>query len=106
MRVTSAAIGHLVFGSLQLGLTGSVLLGAIPGVYIGAHVSARGSDRFIRPALIAVLTISSLKLVGASNDALLGATATAIVALAAWFTWEERRRRATVAQVPNLTPTP
>ena len=69
--VASAALGHLVFGNLELGLTGSVLVGAIPGVYVGAHVSARASDRYIRPALIAVLTISSLKLVGASNDLLL-----------------------------------
>jgi uncharacterized protein len=103
--VTSAAIGHLVFGSLSLGLTGSVLVGAIPGVYIGAHVSARGSDRFIRPALIAVLTISSLKLVGASNDFLLGAMVVAIAALVAWFTHEERQRRRTATGLRDLTTT-
>jgi uncharacterized protein len=91
--VTSAAIGHLVFGNLELGLTGSVLIGAIPGVYVGAHVSARGSDRFIRPALIAVLTISSLKLVGAGNGFLLGAIVVALVALSAFFTFDARRNR-------------
>src|SRR5207244_3447138 len=53
--VASAAIGHLVFGNLQFGLTSSVLVGAIPGVYVGARISASASDRFIRPALIAVL---------------------------------------------------
>jgi len=102
--VASAAIGHLVFGNLALGLTGSVLVGAIPGVYIGAHVSARGPDRFIRPALIAVLTISSLKLVGAGNGFLLGATVTAIAALAAWFTLDERQRRRAAADLRDLTP--
>ena len=103
--VASAAIGHLVFGNLELGLTGSVLIGAIPGVYVGAHVSARGSDRFIRPALIAVLTISSLKLVGASNGFLLGAIVTAIVALVAWFTLDERQRRRSATDLRDLTPT-
>ena len=63
--------GHLIFGNLSLDLTGSVLLGAIPGVWIGAHISARASDKFIRPLLIAVLVISSVKLLGASNTVLL-----------------------------------
>ena len=45
------------------------MLGAMPGVYLGARVSSRGSDRFIRPALVAVLTISSLKLLNVSNSA-------------------------------------
>ena len=65
--VASAALGHLIFGDLQFGLTASVLVGAIPGVYVGARISSTASDRFIRPALIAVLTISSLKLIGATN---------------------------------------
>ena len=103
--VASAAIGHLVFGNLALGLTGSVLVGAIPGVYIGAHVSARASDRYIRPALIAVLTISSLKLVGASNDLLLAATAVSVVAIALLFVVAGRRRAAAAARTPDLAPT-
>jgi len=102
--VASAAIGHLVFGNLELGLTGSVLVGAIPGVYIGAHISARASDKYIRPVLVAVLTISSLKLVGASNDALLGTTAAAIALLATLFTMTARRR-ATVSAARDLTRT-
>jgi uncharacterized protein len=103
--VASAAIGHLVFGNLALGLTGSVLVGAIPGVYIGAHVSARASDRYIRPALIAVLTISSLKLVGAGNDLLLAATAVSVVALTTLFVVTGRRRASTATADHNLTPT-
>ena len=104
--VASAAIGHLVFGNLELGLTGSVLVGAIPGVYVGAHISARASDRYIRPALIAVLTISSAQARGASNDPLLAATGVSIAAL---------RRRCSrsghagagprsTSRVPDLTP--
>jgi len=106
--VASAAIGHLVFGNLQLGLTGSVLIGAIPGVYAGAHVSVRGTDRFIRPALIAVLTVSSLKLVGASNDALLWSMAAAVVALVVVYAVTLRRRTpeaqlAVAVDTPDLT---
>jgi uncharacterized protein len=38
--VVSAAIGHVLFGDLQLGLTASLLVGSIPGVYLGARVSS------------------------------------------------------------------
>jgi uncharacterized membrane protein YfcA len=91
--VASAAIGHLIFGDLQFGLTSSVLVGAIPGVYVGARISASASDRFIRPALIAVLTISSLKLIGASNGVLLGTTVVSVIVIATVFTIGARRRR-------------
>ena len=65
--VLSAAIGHLLFGDFQLGLTTSLLIGSIPGVYIGARISSRAPDRIIRPILVIVLTVSALKLLGASN---------------------------------------
>src|SRR5262245_1228885 len=84
--VGAAALGHLLFGNLSLDLTASVLLGAIPGVYIGAHISARASDRFIRPVLIGVLVVSSVKLLGASNVVLLVATGAAVAAVATWST--------------------
>ena len=50
----------------------SVLVGAIPGVYVGARISARASDKYIRPLLVAVLSISALKLLNVPNDVLLG----------------------------------
>ena len=65
--VLAAAVGHLFFGDLQLGLTASLLLGSVPGVYFGARVSSRAPDRIIRPVLVVVLTVSALKLIGASN---------------------------------------
>jgi len=92
--VGAAAIGHLVFGHLALGLTGSVLVGAVPGVYVGAHISARANDRYIRPLLVAVLTISAIKLLTSSNAVLLGATVVAVVTLAVVLMRSLARRRA------------
>jgi uncharacterized membrane protein YfcA len=69
--VTSAAIGHLLFGDFQLALTGSILIGSIPGVFLGARFSSRAPDYVIRPALIVVLGVSALKLLGASNGSML-----------------------------------
>jgi uncharacterized membrane protein YfcA len=65
--VGSAALGHLIYGDFQLGLTASLLIGALPGVYVGARVSSRAPDRLIRPVLVVVLAASGLKLLGASN---------------------------------------
>ena len=65
--VGSAALGHLIYGDFRLGLTASLLVGALPGVYLGARVSSRAPDRLIRPALVVVLATSGLKLLGASN---------------------------------------
>jgi uncharacterized membrane protein YfcA len=60
--VAAAAIGHILFGNFQLGLTVSILLGSVPGVYLGARLSAVSPDWLVRPALILVLLASGLKL--------------------------------------------
>jgi uncharacterized protein len=60
--VGSAALGHLLFGEVEFGLTGGLLLGALPGVYLGARCSASAPDKLIRPVLAAVLVISGYKL--------------------------------------------
>ena len=65
--VASAALGHILFGDFKLALTASILVGAIPGVFIGAQLSARAPDHIIRPSLIIVLLAPSTKLLGAEQ---------------------------------------
>jgi uncharacterized protein len=65
--VASAAIGHLLFGDFRLDLTASLLVGSLPGVYLGARLSSRANDAVIRPALTLVLVASGLKLLGVDN---------------------------------------
>jgi uncharacterized membrane protein YfcA len=62
--VASAAVGHLLFGDFKLDLTASLLLGSLPGVYLGARVSARAPAGLVRRALALVLLASGLKLLG------------------------------------------
>ncbi|WP_449060797.1 sulfite exporter TauE/SafE family protein [Planomonospora algeriensis] len=77
--VASAALGHLFFGDFQLDLTASLLVGSIPGVYLGARISSRAPGGVIRALLAVVLLASALKLLGVGNAATLwilaGATA-------------------------------
>jgi len=91
--VTSAAIGHLLFGSFKLGLTGAILIGSVPGVFIGARFSSRAPDYLIRPALITVLTLSGLKLVGVSNTVLGFIVPATVVGAVSYALWAWRRAR-------------
>jgi hypothetical protein len=65
--VASAALGHILFGHFNMGLTASILIGSIPGVFVGARFSSRAPDYVIRPSLAIVLLLSGLKLVGLPN---------------------------------------
>jgi len=68
--VGAATLSHALFGHVDLSLTGSLLIGALPAVYLGARVSSRAPDAVIRPALIVILLASSLKLLDLTNAAL------------------------------------
>ncbi len=65
--VASAALGHILFGDFKLDLTTSLLVGCIPGVWVGAHLSARASGGLVRRALAFVLLASALKLLHVST---------------------------------------
>lgn len=65
--VGAAALGHMIFGDVQLDVTTSLLIGAIPGVFLGAQVSSRTTAPWLRPVLAAVLLASALKLLEAPS---------------------------------------
>jgi hypothetical protein len=85
--VGSAALGHLLFGDFHLDLTTSLLIGSLPGVYLGARVSVRAPGKVIRRALAFVLTASGLKLLGAGNVQLLAALVVASAAGPLLWRW-------------------
>jgi uncharacterized protein len=60
--VGAAALGHILFGDFSLGLTSSILIGSLPGVYLGARASAVAPGWIIRRAIAFVLLASALKL--------------------------------------------
>jgi hypothetical protein len=91
--VLSAAIGHAIFGDLQLTITASLLIGSIPGVIIGANLSARASDAYIRPVLVSVLALSALKLLDVSNSWLLVVAIASIVVTAGYYGVRRMSRR-------------
>jgi uncharacterized membrane protein YfcA len=108
--VFAAAVGHTLFGDLNLGLTLPLVLGSIPGVYLGAMLSSRLSGGFVRRALAFVLLASALKMLSVPDPVTAGILVAALlVAPLAWMylrrqkgfpalaTVESRRRREAAA---------
>jgi uncharacterized membrane protein YfcA len=58
-----AGLGHLSMGTVDLALLGSLLVGSLPGIYLGSHAGSRVPERFLRPALASLLVIIGGKLV-------------------------------------------
>ncbi|MEU6727391.1 sulfite exporter TauE/SafE family protein [Nonomuraea wenchangensis] len=102
--VAAAALGHLLFGDFQLHLTLSLLIGSLPGVYLGARISSRAPGGLIRALLAIVLLASALKLLEASNvvTVLALAAATAVIVVG----WRLRRRRAAAPAEPDAAMSP
>ncbi|MBI5626247.1 MAG: sulfite exporter TauE/SafE family protein [Nitrosomonadales bacterium] len=52
-----AGMGHMALGTVDLVLLGSLLLGSLPGIYIGSHLGARVPEKILRPLLATMLLI-------------------------------------------------
>jgi uncharacterized membrane protein YfcA len=59
-----AALAHLASGNIDFGLAGTILIGSVPGVWIGTNLATRMPERGLRPALGIVLLASGLGLIG------------------------------------------
>ena len=100
--VAAAALGHILFGSFSLAIASSLLVGAIPGTYIGAHVSSRAPGGIIRRVLAVVLLASSLKLLGVPDAAVLAAALAALVfAFVLWRLIRDRIKRIPAGATPR-----
>ena len=81
--VAAAAAGHLIVGDTSIGLVGTVLIGAIPGIIAGSVLSSRAPSGFLRWALALLLLGSGLALWHVPGLVILiGCVALAVLALA------------------------
>lgn len=87
--VGSAAIAQLLFGEVHLSVTAAIVLGSLPGVYLGARLSTVAPSRLLRAAIVVVLSTTAAKLLGANTLELgvsFGASLAAVVACAVGWT--------------------
>jgi uncharacterized protein len=58
-----AAIGHMGLGSIDVKLLGGLLIGSVPGVWIGSRVSAIFPEKILRPVLATTLLYLGLRMI-------------------------------------------
>jgi len=59
-----AGLGHAGLGNVDWVLLGNLLIGSLPGIYVGSHLANRVADHWLRPALAIMLMIVGGKMVG------------------------------------------
>ncbi len=64
--VWAAALGHLVVGEFDFGVTSSVVIGGIPGVVVGSLFAARAQGTWLKSVVVALLMFSGLSMLGTS----------------------------------------
>jgi uncharacterized membrane protein YfcA len=91
----AAAIAHVVAGNVDYGLMVNILVGSIPGVWIGSHLVTRVEVSTLRTALAIVLIGSGLGLLSKAGAPIPAPVLAAVpVLLAVAVIGQERRRRA------------
>lgn len=57
-----AGLGHLLLGAIDWLLLLSLLIGSLPGITIGSHMSARLPERVLRPILALILVVVGIRM--------------------------------------------
>jgi hypothetical protein len=58
-----AGMGHAGLGNVDWHLLANLLIGSLPGIYLGSHLANRVADHYLRPALAVMLAFVGTKLV-------------------------------------------
>ena len=94
----AAAAAHLVAGNVDFALAGNILVGSVPAVWLGSHLSVRVPTATLRTILAIVLLGSGLGLLAKAGvgvpGAVLGAFPVVVAVLVGVMTLRDRRRAA------------
>lgn len=58
-----AGLGHWQMGTVDTSLLGMLLVGSLPGIYLGSRLSAWVPERWLRPALATLLLLIGIRMV-------------------------------------------
>ena len=67
-----AGLGHVSLGTVDYQLLGTLLIGSIPGIWIGSHLSSRVAEHWIRTVLALILVYIGQKLAFPEFNQLIG----------------------------------
>jgi uncharacterized protein len=104
----AAALGQLLFGHVELGVTASVVIGSVPAVFVGSLLSSRAPDRLVRPVITGVIVVSGLKYVGMPSSGLGIVVGVLVASYLGWLAVRWRRGHAATrgTTVPSPAPEP
>jgi uncharacterized protein len=103
----TAGIAHWIGGNVDFGLMGTILIGSLPGVWIGTHLIDRVSADALRPALGCVLLGSALgvfKKAGVDVPVWTVIGVPALAGLGAYLLHRSRSRSATLPATTEAAP--
>jgi len=99
MLLWVAGAGHLLHGNVDLHAMAWLLVGSIPGVLAGSHLSIRVPERALRIAFAFILILSGIKLteLPAATTVIEVAVALGAAVLLVWLALGLRGRRVAAA---------
>jgi uncharacterized membrane protein YfcA len=103
----AAAIAHTIAGNVDFGLAGTILIGSVPGVWVGSRWSVRVPAGALRPALAVLLIGAGLALLAKADvvavpTAVLAAFPVAVGILLGASVVRRRRRAAAARALSSL----
>ncbi len=101
-----AGVGHLIHGNVDLHAMAWLLVGSIPGVLIGSHLSIRVPERALRIAFGLVLILSGIKIVKLpySDSLIVGVGVLGVIAFLIWSGRRLQTRRLQARRLPAHDP--
>jgi uncharacterized membrane protein YfcA len=100
----AAALGALIFGHVQFGLTAAVVLGSVPAVLVGSLLSSRAPDKYIRPVITFVIFASGLKYAGLGTTVLGWTLCAVLLGGGGWWLARTRPWRGSPAALDDPPP--
>jgi uncharacterized protein len=102
MLLWVAGLSYLVHGDVDMHAMGWLLVGSIPGVFIGAHLGVRVPERGLRVAFGCVLVLSGIKVseVPKATYIIASAVVLGVLVLAVWGIRQLFIRRGVTAEDP------
>lgn len=58
-----AGLGHASMGNMDYGLLAQLLMGSLPGIWLGSHMTRHVGEQWLRPALAVMMALIGAKLV-------------------------------------------
>ena len=90
-----AGLGHASLGTVNYGLLGTLLIGSIPGIWIGSHMTTKFSEQWVRNVLALILVYVGQKLAFPQLPQILGLAV--LLSIALLKHWLDKR----IASLPD-----